>query len=54
MEQVRAGEITNLLLEMGAGDERAADVLVPLVYEELKQIASRQLRREGPASISSV
>ena len=48
MEQVRAGEITNLLLEMGAGDERAADVLVPLVYEELKQIASRQLRREGP------
>jgi RNA polymerase sigma factor (TIGR02999 family) len=39
--------ITALLLELGRGDERAADVLVPLVFEELRRIASRQLRREA-------
>lgn len=39
--------ITELLLELGRGQERAADVLVPLVYDELRRIASRQLRRES-------
>ena len=49
MEVARpAGGITELLLQMESGDQRAADVLVPLVYEELKSIASRQLRRESP------
>jgi RNA polymerase sigma factor (TIGR02999 family) len=49
VETTRDGaRITELLLELGRGSERAADVLVPLVYEELKQIASRQLRRESP------
>ena len=41
------GRITELLLELGHGDERAADVLVPLVYDELRRIASRQLSRVG-------
>ena len=39
--------ITELLLELGRGDERAADVLVPLVYDELRRIASRQMSHEG-------
>jgi RNA polymerase sigma factor (TIGR02999 family) len=41
------GRITALLLDLERGDARAADVLVPLVYEELRRIASRQLRRES-------
>lgn len=41
------GRITELLLDLGRGDERAADVLVPLVYDELRRIASRQLSRES-------
>jgi RNA polymerase sigma factor (TIGR02999 family) len=39
--------ITALLLDLERGDPRAADFLVPLVYEELRRIASRQLRREA-------
>jgi len=39
--------ITALLLELERGDARAADHLVPLVYDELRRIASRQLRREA-------
>jgi RNA polymerase sigma factor (TIGR02999 family) len=34
---------------MSAGDRRAFDRLVPLVYEELRRIASRRLRGEGAA-----
>jgi RNA polymerase sigma-70 factor, ECF subfamily len=40
-------QITELLLELGRGEERAADVLVPLVYGELRRIASAHLRRES-------
>jgi RNA polymerase sigma factor (TIGR02999 family) len=40
-----SGAITELLLECRS-DERAADRLFPLVYEELRRIAHRQLRRE--------
>jgi RNA polymerase sigma-70 factor, ECF subfamily len=41
------GRVTELLLRLGDGDQRAADVLVSLVYEELRRIASRQLGREA-------
>jgi RNA polymerase sigma-70 factor, ECF subfamily len=40
-------EITRLLHELGAGDEGALDRLLPLVYDELRRIAQRQLRRQG-------
>lgn len=40
-------QITALLLELDGGDARAADLLVPLLYDELRRIASRQLRRES-------
>ena len=39
--------ITDLLLECRA-DDRAADRLFPVVYEELRRVAHLQLRRERP------
>jgi RNA polymerase sigma factor (TIGR02999 family) len=42
-----AGEITRLLGEYQAGDRSAFDRLVPLVYDELRRLARRHLRR-GP------
>lgn len=40
--------ITDALAAMRAGDARAMDQLVPLVYEELARIAHRQLGLEAP------
>lgn len=40
--------ISHLLNEWNAGDERALDRLTPLVYEELRHQAARYLRRERP------
>ena len=39
-------EITGLLLAWGGGDKAALDKLVPLVYQELRRLAHRQMRRE--------
>lgn len=39
-------EITQLLLDLSGGNRSAVDVLMPLVYEELRQMAHRQLRQE--------
>ena len=41
-----APEITRVLRDLRGGDARAVDVLLPLVYEELRHIASRAMRRE--------
>ena len=41
-------DITGLLLAWRAGDRGALDRLFPLVYEELRRIAHRQLGRERP------
>lgn len=40
------GKITRLLREIREGDSDAFDRLMPLVYDELRQIARRQLRGE--------
>jgi RNA polymerase sigma factor (TIGR02999 family) len=40
-----AGEITQLLRAYGDGDREAFDRLVPLVYDELRRIARRHVRR---------
>ncbi|NNE34465.1 MAG: sigma-70 family RNA polymerase sigma factor [Rhodothermales bacterium] len=40
--------VTRLLSQVTAGDAKALNRLMPLVYEELKQVAHRQLRRERP------
>lgn len=42
------GEVTQLLLEWGRGNPAALDRLVPLIYEELRSMAARYLRREDP------
>lgn len=38
--------ITDLLLDWGNGQKAALDKLMPLVYEELRRLAHRQMRRE--------
>jgi len=40
------GDVTSLLNKMADGDQEAAAQLVPLVYNELRQIAARCLQRE--------
>jgi RNA polymerase sigma-70 factor, ECF subfamily len=42
-----AHAVTELLRAWGAGDARASDALVPLVYAELRRQARRALRREA-------
>jgi RNA polymerase sigma factor (TIGR02999 family) len=41
-------DVTGLLLSWRQGDAAALDRLVPLVYEELRRVARRQLRGESP------
>jgi RNA polymerase sigma factor (TIGR02999 family) len=41
-----AGTITELLERWSAGEQQAAEQVLPLVYEELHRIALRQLRQE--------
>ncbi|MGH7466712.1 MAG: ECF-type sigma factor [Longimicrobiales bacterium] len=40
------GEVTRLLAAVRAGDASALDRMMPLVYEELRMLARRQMRRE--------
>lgn len=39
-------EITGLLLDWGKGDKAALDRVIPIVYQELRRLAHRQMRRE--------
>ena len=41
------GEVTRLLHAAQDGDQEALDRLVPLIYEDLRRLAHRQLDREG-------
>ena len=41
-------EVSQLLVEWGRGDQAALGRLMPLVYDELRRLASRHLRRERP------
>jgi len=41
-------EVTRLLLAWNEGDEGALEKLVPQVYQELRRLAKRQMRREHP------
>src|SRR5262245_43647496 len=43
-------EITELLHRVQAGDRAALDTVIPLIYEELKKLASAHLRREVRAA----
>ena len=46
-ESTPPGEVTRLLEAAEAGDGEALERLVPLVYEDLRRVAHRQLDREG-------
>jgi RNA polymerase sigma-70 factor, ECF subfamily len=48
MEQPNPGEVTVLLQQIRAGDPGAADKLIPLVLEALRELARLQLRGERP------
>jgi len=48
MTEEPASDVTALLVQWSSGDERALETLMPLVYDELRRVAARQLRRERP------
>ncbi|MCA1636446.1 MAG: RNA polymerase subunit sigma-70, partial [Acidobacteria bacterium] len=41
-------DVTGLLNDWGHGDQEALNKLIPLVYDELRRLASRYLRNERP------
>src|SRR4029079_17448639 len=41
-------EVTRILSAIEQGDPRAAEQLLPLVYEELRKLAAQKLSREAP------
>ena len=41
-------EVTRILDDAARGDPRAAERLLPLVYEELRKLAAQRLAREAP------
>jgi RNA polymerase sigma factor (TIGR02999 family) len=40
--------VTNILQKVNAGDPAAGDELLPLVYDELRKLATRQMAKEQP------
>jgi RNA polymerase sigma factor (TIGR02999 family) len=48
MPSIPSARVSKLLLNWGQGDEAAREVLIPLVYDELRRLARRHLRRERP------
>ncbi|HXI03502.1 MAG TPA: ECF-type sigma factor [Candidatus Saccharimonadales bacterium] len=45
-----SGKITSLLVALRSGDQKAMDSLIPIVYGELRRLARRHLRKEGPGN----
>ncbi|MGB7924211.1 MAG: sigma-70 family RNA polymerase sigma factor [Pyrinomonadaceae bacterium] len=43
-----AESVTRLLIELTNGNRTAVDALLPLIYDELRSLASNYLRRERP------
>jgi RNA polymerase sigma factor (TIGR02999 family) len=41
-------DVTRVLADIERGDPRAAEQLLPLVYDELRRLAARKLAREAP------
>lgn len=41
-------EVTHILEAIQKGDPKAADLLLPLVYEELRRLAAAKMSREAP------
>jgi len=47
-EETAAGDISMLLRAWSGGDQKALDRLAPVVYDELRRLARRYMRRERP------
>jgi RNA polymerase sigma factor (TIGR02999 family) len=43
-----ATDVTQILAAIGQGDPRAAEQLLPLVYDELRKLAARKMAQEQP------
>ena len=48
MDETSPQPVTELLQAWSAGDEKALDRLMPLVYGELRQLAQRRMLLENP------
>jgi RNA polymerase sigma factor (TIGR02999 family) len=48
MGDPQAGDVTALLTSWAEGDRHALDQVMPLVYDELRRLAHRELRGERP------
>lgn len=48
MYSASSERVSKLLLNWGQGDQGAREALIPLVYDELRRLARRHLRRERP------
>lgn len=48
MDQPHSAPVSELLIRWKAGDQEALEMLVPMVYKELRDIARHHLRRERP------
>jgi RNA polymerase sigma factor (TIGR02999 family) len=46
MQEVQSGQVTELLRRWVQGDEKALNVLMPLVYQELRRLAHHHLNSE--------
>jgi RNA polymerase sigma-70 factor, ECF subfamily len=46
MSEADANRVTKLLIELGKGDERPLDEILPLVYDELRRLARGYMARE--------
>ena len=42
------GDVTSILADIERGDRHAAGQLLPLVYDELRELAAARLAREAP------
>ena len=47
MQDIVSRQITHLLVDWSKGDEFALEQLMPLVYEELRQMARRYMKRQS-------
>ena len=47
-------DVTHILSAIEQGDPRAAEQLLPLVYDELRRPAAQQLGREAPGQTLGV
>ena len=51
MSDVRTHDVTALLIEWTRGDSAAIDKLLPLVHDELRRLARRQMAGERPGHV---